>query len=78
VITDGEGSEAFERAVARRYLPFATTLPPRESQGALAASAPVLAAMRPVDGRAAAYVCRQFACQPAALSVEELDARLRG
>jgi len=34
-----------------------------ERQRALADSLPFLAAMQPVDGKSAAYVCRDFACR---------------
>jgi len=58
----GEGSLA--RAVALSYLPFAITLRlAPERQRALADSLPFLAAMQPVDGKSAAYVCRDFACR---------------
>ena len=35
----------------------------REGQAWLASRAPWIAAMKPIDGRAAAYVCEDFACQ---------------
>jgi uncharacterized protein YyaL (SSP411 family) len=33
---------------------------------------PFIAAMRPIDGRAAGYVCRNFSCQQPVTTVEEL------
>jgi len=33
--------------------------------------------MKPIDGKPAAYVCRNFTCGPPATSVEELDLALR-
>jgi uncharacterized protein YyaL (SSP411 family) len=55
---------ALERAVALRYLPFAIVLTVSpEQQQRLAAAVPLVAAMRPVDGAAAAYVCRNFTCR---------------
>ena len=57
--------DALEQAVSGRYLPFAVVVPvePGERQRRLAASAPFVGAMRALDGRATAYVCRDFACQ---------------
>ena len=69
-----EGDLSLERAVAAKYLPFATslTLSP-ERQQALAATVPMLAAMKPIDGAATAYVCRNFSCRPPATTVKELN-----
>ena len=68
-----------ERAVAAKYLPFAISLSVGgEYQRALSASLPLVAAMRPIAGAPAAYVCRNFTCrQPvttAAALTEELAA----
>jgi uncharacterized protein YyaL (SSP411 family) len=55
---------ALRQVVARKYLPFAVTFDLREEwRERLAAMMPFLAAMRPSDTGAAAYICRQFACQ---------------
>jgi uncharacterized protein len=49
--------------VARSYLPFALTLRvSADRQDALARALPFVAAMHPVDGKPAAYVCRNFTC----------------
>jgi uncharacterized protein YyaL (SSP411 family) len=75
VIVGDAGADALERAVLTRYHPFAIVLRvPAGAQPALAAVLPWLAAMTAVNGQAAAYVCRQFACrQPvtSAAAVEE-------
>jgi uncharacterized protein len=66
------------RAVARQYLPFAITLhvtPDR--QRALAGSLPFIAAMQPVEGAAAAFVCRQFTCARPVTDVDGLQKELR-
>jgi hypothetical protein len=66
------------RAVARQYLPFAITLHVTpDQQRALAGSLPFIAAMRPVDGAAAAFVCRQFTCAQPVTDVDGLQKELR-
>ncbi|MFN7914505.1 MAG: hypothetical protein U0Q55_04140 [Vicinamibacterales bacterium] len=66
VVVVGEGAEAqaLLDAAATAYSPFtlALRLPPDAAQD-LARVAPFLASMRPVDGAAAAYVCRDFSCR---------------
>ena len=71
---------ALERVVARKYTPGLIQIPrpPARVDERLDARAPWLAAMTDRDGRATAYVCRDFACRepttaPAALE-RELDA----
>ena len=78
VIVEGkDGAGELERAVALQYLPFAITLRvTAERQRALAASLPFLGAMRPVDGSAAAYVCRNFACRQAVTEADALRQEL--
>jgi uncharacterized protein YyaL (SSP411 family) len=63
VVVGEHGARDLERVVASHYQPFAIvlTLSPAQ-QTALAPVVPFLAAMKPIDGRAAAYVCRDFAC----------------
>jgi uncharacterized protein YyaL (SSP411 family) len=57
--------EALWKAAHAAYRPFASIIPvtPGASQQALAAHMPWAAAMDRIDGRAAAYVCRNFACE---------------
>ena len=71
----GEARTALERVVGRRYLPFAVqvTVTPGPAQDALSAKLPWLAAMKPVDGKPAAYVCTDFACQQPVTSPAELE-----
>ena len=75
----GEQRTALERVVSNRYLPFAVqmTLTPGLAQDALSAKLPWLAAMKPVDGNPAAYVCADFTCQAPVTSADALD-RLLG
>ncbi|HEY8548935.1 MAG TPA: thioredoxin domain-containing protein [Vicinamibacterales bacterium] len=70
-----EDTQALHRIVASRYLPFALVLPvsPGDMQSALAVSLPWLGSMTMVDGKATAYVCRQFACDRPVTRPDELD-----
>jgi uncharacterized protein YyaL (SSP411 family) len=65
-------------ALAGTYRPFAIVLPVTtgDAQDALAARLPFVAGMKPVDGQAAAYVCRDFACRQPVTTVEALRAEL--
>ncbi|MEO6222474.1 MAG: hypothetical protein ABIP90_04435, partial [Vicinamibacterales bacterium] len=71
----GEERIALERAVAKRYLPFAVqlTIEPGGAQQALSARLPWLAAMSPVGGKPAAYVCTDFTCQQPVTTAAELE-----
>jgi uncharacterized protein len=79
VIVDGpdDGARDLECAVASRYLPFAVTMHvPAERQRALAGSLPFIAAMHPVRGAAAAYVCRNFTCREPVTEADSLEQEL--
>jgi uncharacterized protein YyaL (SSP411 family) len=77
IIVGEEGASALERAVAARYLPFAITLTlSPDRQRALGTLMPFVAAMTPIDGAAAAYVCRDFACRQPVTTVEALEQEL--
>ena len=78
VIVEGEdGTGELERALALQYLPFAITLRvPAERQRVLAESLPFIAAMRPVAGAAAAYVCRNFSCRQPVTEADTLRQEL--
>jgi uncharacterized protein len=66
------------RVVARKYLPFAVTIPLSEAfRDRVAALMPLVAAMRPPEGGAAAYVCRNFACQAPVSDPAALEGILR-
>ena len=66
---DVTGMQGLERAAAATYAPTTVQIVmdgvtnEPTGAGALAAELPWLAAMRPVGGQAAAYVCRDFTCQ---------------
>jgi hypothetical protein len=65
VIVSGDRADNRLRAVvARSYLPFTLTLNlSPDQQAALAPALPFVAAMRPVGGMPAAYVCHNFTCR---------------
>jgi uncharacterized protein YyaL (SSP411 family) len=78
---DEDGTRAIERAVTAVYAPTMTQMPvePGTLQQAIGVVLPWLSAMKPVDGHAAAYVCRDFRCQapvtdPTALAALVADA----
>ena len=77
VIAEGSGDDALDRFVALRYLPFAIQLRlSAEEQRALAGSLPLIAAMQPVAGITAAYVCRDFTCRQPVTTVDALEQEL--
>jgi uncharacterized protein YyaL (SSP411 family) len=66
------------QAVALEYLPFAITIHVTpERLRALAASLPFIAAMQPVDGASAAYVCRNFTCRQPVTTADALRDELK-
>jgi len=82
VIVDGAAPggalHELSRVVARLHLPFAITLHvDAERQRALAGSLPFVAAMRPVSGASAAYVCRDFTCGQPVTTAEALEEALK-
>jgi hypothetical protein len=71
------GSE-LRRAFASAYNPFALVLAVGpDDRRALASRLPLVAAMEPVDGRTAAYVCRDFTCRQPVTAVHALEEELR-
>jgi uncharacterized protein YyaL (SSP411 family) len=69
--------EPLSQTIARQYLPFAVVLEVTpERRQALAASLPLVAAMQPLDGRTAVYVCRDFACRQPVTSADALQQEL--
>jgi uncharacterized protein YyaL (SSP411 family) len=81
VVVIGEPVDAaggdLSRSIDQRYLPFALALNlTPERQQALASKLPFVAAMRPVDGSPAAYVCRDFSCRAPVTSLVDLEREL--
>jgi len=77
--TPGDGGlEALRARVDRRFAPrTVVALNPTGAAGKEAAALiPYLAGQGPVDGKAAAYVCENYACRLPVTTVEELDALL--
>ena len=73
-----DDTRALRRVVARRYLPFAVSIPvePGPAQDRLARLLPFVGAMRMDGGRATAYVCRGFTCDRPVTDPGALDAAL--
>jgi uncharacterized protein YyaL (SSP411 family) len=69
---------ALERMGARRYMPFAVTVPVEGGapQQALSTRLPWLGAMSERDGRPSAYVCDDFACQAPVTDAAALEQQL--
>jgi uncharacterized protein YyaL (SSP411 family) len=79
VVVVGEtGATDLERVIGLRYRPFTIALTLSEDQqAALSPLVPLIASMKTVGGAAAAYVCRDFACQPPVTNAEELEEALK-
>jgi uncharacterized protein YyaL (SSP411 family) len=80
VIAGERGDEGFESlvgTVSRRYYPSAVLIPVTPaSRSRLETLLPWTGALSPREGRATAYVCRNFACQMPAYTPDELAGRL--
>jgi uncharacterized protein YyaL (SSP411 family) len=76
-MSSGPGGDALDRAVALHYLPFSIQLRlSAEAQRALAGRLPFIAAMQPLAGITAAYVCRDFTCRQPVTTVDGLEQEL--
>jgi uncharacterized protein YyaL (SSP411 family) len=80
VIVSAEGTpdgQAMRAAAARTYRPFAVVIPvaPGDRQTALARLMPFIGPMAMREGRATAYVCRDFTCQAPTTEPELLTTR---
>ncbi|MBM3726472.1 MAG: thioredoxin domain-containing protein [Acidobacteria bacterium] len=74
VVIAGDAAESLLAEVRARFLPATAVLRP---SSALAELAPAVAAMTPVEGRAAAYVCENFTCRLPVVTRAELAALLQ-
>jgi len=79
IVIAGDGAEASQLfdVAAGPYRPFSLvlTLHPAQSEG-FARVAPFLSSMRPVDGKATAYVCQDFTCRAPITTPEALGREL--
>jgi len=77
---DGADTRKLVDAVDRAYLPFSVLaqVEPGEHRDRLSQNAPLLSSMDMREGRATAYVCREFACQAPTTDASELARQLRG
>jgi hypothetical protein len=71
---DADDTKALLGALHARFVPHKIVLlvDSEESRAALSAGIPAIAAMEPLDGRASAYVCRDYACQMPVNTAERL------
>jgi uncharacterized protein YyaL (SSP411 family) len=77
VVVGGSSGGELHDTLRQRYLPFTISLMlTPDQQSALAAKLPFIAAMREVDGRPAAYVCRDFTCRAPVIERAALEAEL--
>jgi uncharacterized protein YyaL (SSP411 family) len=77
-LDDRADTAALLDVLATSYRPFSVVMHvrPGDTRESWARLLPFVAAMRPVNGHSAAYVCRDFTCQQPATSPEELRAQL--
>jgi hypothetical protein len=75
---EGRDTATMQAEIARHYLPFAIVIPvePGERQARLASLMPFIAPMRMQDGKATAFVCRNFACRAPVSTPEALASQL--
>jgi uncharacterized protein YyaL (SSP411 family) len=79
IVLAGEDIHALSRALYRGFVPSKAVhgVTSDAARAALAAWVPAIADMHPVNGRATAYVCRDYTCQLPVNGVEEFLALLQ-
>jgi uncharacterized protein len=72
---DGEDTRLLLRTLYSKYVPHKVVLlvDSPEARAAFAASIPTVAAMEQLEGRASAYVCRDYTCQLPVNQAAQLD-----
>ena len=72
-------TQILKQVASSRFLPFAVhiSVEPGPQQTALAEQLPFIGSMGLIDGKAAAYVCTNFACQEPTADPERLEGQLR-
>ena len=78
VATSDKINEPLIRAIGPLFLPDKIVLCADPDDTWLSQHVPALKGMGPIDGKAAAYVCRHFTCELPVTSTEELVRRLLG
>jgi uncharacterized protein len=74
---DRDDTRNLRAALGGRYLPFAVCIPvDPERRASLARLLPIGEAMTPREGRATAYVCRNFTCQAPTTEADEMLSQL--
>jgi len=75
---DRDDTRALLAEIGSRYLPFALVVPidGPDAQAVLAVTMPFVSAMRLIDERASAFVCRDFACRQPVNTVSALTTEL--
>ncbi len=77
VLVGDAGDGEMASTIRGRYLPFTVTLMlSADRQRALAARLPFIAGMQAIDGRPAAYVCRDFTCHAPVTGSSALESAL--
>jgi uncharacterized protein len=79
VVVEGERQNpALARELTQTYLPFAIVVRiDADRKRKLAGSLPFIAAMTPIDGATAAYVCHDFTCRQPVTTADALHEQLR-
>jgi uncharacterized protein len=77
IATQNKGSEPLIRAIGPLFLPDKIVLCADADDPWLSQNVPALKGMGVIDGKAAAYVCRNFACELPVTTAEELRTRLK-
>jgi hypothetical protein len=77
IATQNKDSEPLIKAIGPLFLPDKIVLRADEDDPWLSQHVPALKGMGLIDGKAAAYVCRHFACELPVGTAEELRTRLK-
>ena len=77
IATQDKNEEPLIKVIGQLFLPDKIVLYADESDSWLSQHMPALKGMRLIDGKAAAYVCRHFACEPPVTTTDDLRTRLK-
>ncbi|MGI8602623.1 MAG: thioredoxin domain-containing protein [Verrucomicrobiales bacterium] len=78
VLTQGENESALRAAVHRHFMPDKVVLAADGGVGQIFLSdhVPTISGMKPIDGKAAAFICQNFTCEAPDTDPDELARRL--